>query len=118
MYQPGEIATHHEPRGDGVTDLRAYCYASQLQWLAYWLAGRNLYELDMSLQARDKGIIHRLLLPQALLSTSTLHLLKLAITYWRSAVRYTGQTTPYAPTVPLLGIPTRSDLTSNHALQA
>lgn len=54
---------------------------------------------------RNNGTIHRLLLPKAVLPPSTPPLLKLAITYWRSAIRYTNAKMPYAPTVPLLGIP-------------
>lgn len=93
--------------GMGVPDLRAYCYAAQLQWLAFWLVGRNLHELNMTPRDRDKGNIYRLLLPRASLAPSTPPLLKLAITYWKAAQKYTSKTTPYAPTIPLLGIPTR-----------
>lgn len=103
--------------GLGVPDIKAYCYASQLQWLAFWLAGRNLQELDLTPADRNKGILHRLLLPKAIIPPTTPPLLKLAISYWRSATRYTKAKPPYAPNIPLLGIPTRAGVLTVRKLQ-
>lgn len=104
--------------GLGIPDMKAYCYAGQLQWLAFWLAGRNLHEIGMALVDRNKGTLHRLLLPKATLPPSTPPLLQLAITYWRSAIRYTNTKTPYGPNIPLLGIPIRTGILTARKLQA
>lgn len=32
--------------GLGAPDFQAYCHACQLQWLTYWIVGKNLHEID------------------------------------------------------------------------
>lgn len=102
--------------GMGAPDFQAYCYASQLVWLAYWIAGKNLQELAMTQTAWENGHLHKLLLPGANTPTPPTHLLKIALGYWKKATRYTRGLPAYAPNIPLLGIPLQSGVVSTRRL--
>lgn len=49
--------------GLGVPDYKAYYLASQLQWLLYWTAGKNLQEIGYTSSDIDRGRLHSITSP-------------------------------------------------------
>lgn len=108
------LTLHH--RGLGAPDFKAYCYASQLQWLAYWIVGKNLQELAMTQTSWENGTLHKLLLPGVRAPPNPTHLLKIALGYWKKAIRYNKRLPEYAPNIPLLGIPLQTGVLTTRRL--
>ena len=52
--------------GLGAPDFKAYYFAGQLQWVAYWLAGRHYAETGLSRGPIRSGELNRLLLSKDL----------------------------------------------------
>lgn len=52
----------------------------------------------------ERGVLHTLLLPNTRVPPDTPLLLRVALLYWKQALTYTKNKTPYAPNIPILGL--------------
>ncbi|KAJ1142323.1 hypothetical protein NDU88_008649 [Pleurodeles waltl] len=101
-----------EQGGMGAPDFKAYFIAGQLQRMAYWLAGRNLHEIELTQSIIDRGRLHCLICPGFRTPEGLPLLLRVALQYWTLTLRYNTDTIPYASNIPLLELPTNVGILS------
>ena len=103
--------------GFGAPNFRAYYYAGQLQWVTYWLAGRHLDETGLTPVQLNKGELNRLLLEKSLPNGGLPLLMRTARTTLNRCLSYTRETLPYAPVIPLLGLPVPTGVLGHRELE-
>lgn len=72
----------------------------------------------MSRREWEGGKLHTLLMPTVKIPPNIPPLLKVAIHYCRKVFQYTKQQRPYAPNIPLLGIPLPLEVVSQRCISA
>ena len=73
--------------GLGAPNFRAYYMVSQLQWVAYRLAGRHLWETGLTMEQLSRGELSRLLLVARLPTRDLPLLIQIACRVMRSCVK-------------------------------